>query len=137
VSGITTGNSEQVLLKERGSPMKRALTRLLIGAGTTIAIISFSTSVAFAGWIGSCEHCDRLNAPNETIHRVGAKNASGLGVCAILWKYNGGSNYNVERETCNPSSHIALAEVPSALTGHGEAEAWFLEFTYTLDLEQS
>ncbi|MGN6373262.1 MAG: hypothetical protein ACTHM1_09775 [Solirubrobacteraceae bacterium] len=116
--------------------MKRLLSLLLPAAATVIALTCISVPAASASWEGGCEKCTKISGPNETLDITSTENMSGKGVCAILWKYNGGTNYNVEQEVCGAEATLAVAKIPSTITGHGEGEAWFREFTYRLLLFQ-
>lgn len=115
--------------------MKR-LFLLLVACVAMGILFTYMSAPSALAWEGGCEHCDKINGPDESLNHTSTENMTGKGVCAILWKYNGGSNYNVENETCGSEAVLAVTSVPNTITGHGEGEAWFTQFTYTLLLFQ-
>lgn len=116
--------------------MKRTLTLLLVSAAAAVGLTSVYVNPAFANWEGSCTKCDAINGPNESVNSVAAENLSGKGVCVLLWKWNGGTNYNLEHETCSPEGSGASILWNTTIPGHGEGWAYFQQFTYTLKLFQ-
>jgi hypothetical protein len=100
-----------------------AVTLMSLGATTALT----TAPAASANTFYSCESCARVNGPNEfPIDRNFVENASGKGVCALLWRFNGGTSYTLMNEKCTSTGTQANAENKSGqYTAHGEAERWF------------
>lgn len=105
----------------RGSPFRH----LLLGAGLTAA---FATAGAVAvpalatNEFFECGSCTATNGPENFVKNTQAINHSGKGVCAVVWKNNGGGNYKEEGLECATGGGTATACAGSEFTGHGEAE---------------
>lgn len=101
------------------------LVATLMSIGGTVALTT--APAASANSFYSCESCAKVNGANETpIDRNLVENASGKGVCAYLWRFNGGTSYTLMASECTSTGFQANAENRSGqYTAHGEAERWF------------
>lgn len=107
--------------------MLSALTAL----GATGALVMAQSSFAASEYW--CPECAAKNGPNESpLTLAESWNDSGHGVCAYLWKHNGGSNYNREAESCNASATYTYAfNGACPIDGHGEVKHYY-DYNYYL-----
>jgi hypothetical protein len=101
------------------------VTAALAAAGT-VAIPAFATNEYY-----ECGACEAVNGPENYVTNNQAINHSGHGICAIVWRNNGGGNYTLVAYECAGGGGTATACAGSEVYGHGEAgtqEAgnWFL-----------
>jgi hypothetical protein len=117
---------------ESEEAMMRPITLLAVTAlALGVSAGAGSVSVANALYEYECTSCAKDTGPNESIHINRGVNQSGTGVCSAIWKYNGGTNYNVVAEECTSSKSVIWAE-SGKVTGHGEVRRWYAEFLYSL-----
>jgi hypothetical protein len=94
------------------------------GASLVVFLV-FACAVAYAAVpaFGNYEctgGCKSVTGPNATIHTVFGQNKSGGGNCTNYWKYNGGSNYNLEEQDCVEGTTQGFDCEDGPHTAHGE-----------------
>lgn len=117
-----------------------ASSRVLLATVAVLAVTAItSEQFAFAeAKFYSCSECTSKPGPN--IHPLDygwGKNRSGEGVCIVLWKYNGGTNYNVIKRNCEPKAKqneaVSVLEACVEPEGHGDVESTYKEYNYSLE----
>jgi hypothetical protein len=106
--------------------MTRGFRRLLLVAGLSAACTGGLIAVAPAlatneGY--SCENCEFANGNENFVKNNEAINYTRNGICSIVWKNNGGGNFNPVAEECTGGTYHALACAGGEVKGHGDAEA--------------
>lgn len=132
------------LQRETDKYMKRTTVDTTLGrtrqllAIVAIAVASITAlataSSAFAEHNYSCENCAKVSGPNENpIDSATAINYSGYGICANVWQYKGGSNYEDMGIKCtpNPQTEYETTYLGNGLRfdGHGSSEHYY-NYTY-------
>ncbi len=110
------------------------LVSALAALGTGALAIAPSSFAAHAYYCLSPEsQCASRSGPNEDpVTLAESWNESGKGVCAYLWRYNGGSNYTLLAESCTASSTYTYAFIGACpVDGHGEV-AHYYSYNYWL-----
>jgi hypothetical protein len=111
--------------------MRRIIILAVAVIAPSTALYAATAPVANAS-LYTCTSCASTSGANEyPIDENRAVNESGTGVCSEIWKYNGGSNYNLESQVCTSSESVTWAK-SSKLDGHGEVRRWYSEFLYNL-----
>lgn len=99
---------------------------LLLGVGL-IAACATATGVAAPAFATNeyyeCGECAEVNGAENYVRNNFTINHSGKGVCAAIWRDNGGGNYTLMSRECKSGGETAHACLTSEVYGHGEAES--------------
>jgi hypothetical protein len=87
-------------------------------AACTIAMPALATNEFY-----KCTSCAETNGPENFVKNNFTINHSGAGICAGLWRNNGGGNFTLLSRECRSGGETAHNCVGSEVKGHGEAEA--------------
>jgi len=70
----------------------------------------------------SCAKCGAVSGKNQSMEFTEGINYNAYEVWIKIWKYNGGSNYNISQEGFTTSNYKLLLETGCYcyLTGHGQ-----------------
>lgn len=106
--------------------MNRFRLAVLVAAFMTVGLTGAlaSSPAASANTFFSCESCENVSGPNETINRVLGENASGVGLCVTLWLYNGGTSYTELAKGCTSTGFKDEASMAGTYTAHGDVKRW-------------
>lgn len=116
----------------------RASQVLVVCVGVLASAAIAMASPAFAeNQEYSCEACTSKPGPNiSRIDTTTDENRSGEGVCAVLWKYNGGTNYSLVERHCEPKAKqgqgVLVYKACIEIEGHGDVESTYKEYPYKL-----
>lgn len=87
-------------------------------AACTAALPAFATNEYF-----ECGSCAAVNGPENYVTNTQGINHSGGGICAAVWRNNGGGNYTLMADACEPGGGTATACAGTQVSGHGEVES--------------
>lgn len=76
---------------------------------------------------------ERSGANESAVTRAESWNDSGSGICARVWRYNGGSNYTLMSESCkaSPTTYTYAFIGACSVDGHG-AVSHYYSYNYWL-----
>lgn len=89
-------------------------------AAGAAAVPAFATNEYY-----ECGLCAEVNGKENWVKNNQTINHSGGGICAALWRNNGGGNYTLMADQCKPGEETATACTSGEFKGHGEAESEF------------
>jgi hypothetical protein len=89
-----------------------------LGTASAVAGPAFGTNEFY-----ECGSCNEVNGKENFVKNNFTINHSGGGICAGLWRNNGGGNFTLLADECRGGGETAHDCVGSEVTGHGEAEA--------------
>jgi hypothetical protein len=72
-----------------------------------------------------CGSCSTLNSPNNYYDEAGATNYTYSTLELWMWKYNGGSNWNIEDSAFSNGSHVRLCLGANEFYRHAETLEYF------------
>lgn len=116
----------------RSSRLLVACLGVLVSAAIVVASPAFAENREY-----SCEACTSKPGPNiSRIDTTTGENKSGEGVCAVLWKYDGGTSYNLVERHCEPKAKagqgVLVYKACIEIKGHGDVESTYKEYNYKL-----
>ena len=91
-----------------------------LGAAGAVAVPAFATNEYY-----ECGSCAEVNGRENYVRNNFTINHSGGGICAGLWRNNGGGNYTLMARECRPGGETAHNCLSGEVYGHGEAESEF------------
>lgn len=101
--------------------------RVLVAVGViavSLAAIAAAAPMQALGSTYSCNPCGATSGPNETIDEASGRDYEYNIVYVYAWKFNGGSNYNLESWTYSETTyHVRLCLGSNKFNGHGETTA--------------
>jgi hypothetical protein len=101
----------------------RALLAVSVVAASLATLAAAAPKQAF-GTTYSCNPCGSTSGPNETIDEASGRDYTYNIVYVHAWKYNGGSNYNLEAWTYSETTyHVRLCLGSNKFNGHGDTTA--------------
>ena len=105
-----------------GVPFRHALAIVgalaALAAAGTIAVPAFATNEYY-----ECGSCAEVNGHENYVRNNWTINHSGGGICAAIWRNNGGGNYTLMADECRPGGETAHDCLGGEVYGHGEAES--------------
>jgi hypothetical protein len=94
----------------------------LVGVLASVVAFTMTTPALATDHSYSCESCAALNGPNDWIDEVGGTDYSYRVLFVYEWKFNGGSNWNVEAEAYTENgTHLKVCTGADEVYGHGES----------------
>jgi hypothetical protein len=98
---------------------------LMVGVLSSAAVmLAFAAPALATDESYSCEGCSHTTGANHPIDEVAGTDYVYTIVFLKMWKYNGGSNYNIEYETYSETGyHVKICTGGHEFTGHGETTA--------------
>ena len=107
--------------------LREGLHRKLLLLGVLMSTTTALAAVAPGAAVGAtyaCNPCAAANGPNQTIDEVSGRDYEYNIVYVYAWKFNGGSNYNLENWTYSETTyHVRLCLGANHFSGHGETTA--------------
>jgi hypothetical protein len=89
-----------------------------IGTASAVAGPAFATNEYY-----ECGSCSEVNGKENYVKNNFTINHSGGGICAGLWRDNGGGSYTLMADECRGGGETAHDCIGSQVYGHGEAES--------------
>lgn len=103
--------------------LNASFRQLMIAAGLASALVTaaaIATPALATNEYFECGSCTAVNGPENWVTNTQGINHSGKGVCAVVWKNNGGGNYKEEGFECAEGGGTATACSFAEFVGHGE-----------------
>jgi hypothetical protein len=104
--------------------IRRGLRHLFVIAAlvaTTATVLGATPAAHGTDQPYSCPECAVLNGENNYITEVGGTNYAYDYVDVVMWKFNGGSSWNIEAQAVTEKgNHIKVCIGKREIYGHGE-----------------
>jgi hypothetical protein len=112
--------------------LRGRLCRILVAVvlSSSASALAVATPAQATDESYKCEGCAKTSGANHFIDEVGGTDYIYTIVYVYEWKYNGGSNYNLEAWTYSETgNHVKLCTGSTEPDGHGETTAGGLTAT--------
>lgn len=117
--------------------LRQPLSALLAVAALVLALACFAPTGAHAlSDKYSCKSCASENGAEGTDNITNTFNTqdineSGKGVCAAIWRNEGGGKWH-EYLSCTSAGTVDELKIAEYFTGHGEVRRYYKEYLYNL-----